>query len=614
MALLLFSTTVQAAEEPKKEFFLPKSPVAAAYVLGRLSNKELIEAPRSEFVYVALIQRKGLERKYRMEALEGLAKIRGTDLLTELIKGLIDLDKKGADAEAVLRDLHPILLQVKPEELAGKRSDLERLTREPELPLTRQIGFAALITADGKIDPAWTEAQSDPTSLANVISGLELVRNPAVRSEAYAKIEPLVDRADAAEVRRAAIMALSVMPGLEVEVFKKLALMVQEGTERAAAIASLQRIPKKAWPKELAQPTLDRLLPYLEQVSPETRSESGYVNALQFAGELASLLPSDRAKAIQRTLRGLGPTILVLRAVFEQMIYDKPLLVVEAGKPVEIILQNDDVMQHNLVIVVPGALEEIGMAAEKLAPEPDAQGRQYVPASSKVLFATRLLDAGQSTRLAFKAPDQPGDYPYVCTYPGHWRRMNGTLAVVKDVEAYLASKAAEPEPALTEWRVADLSPDLPKVAQANAAKGREHFIKLACAQCHKIGTEGIPYGPELSETVKRLKNDRAEILRHIIDPGAAIEERYRNVQFDLNDGESVTGMVLKEDAESVTIQTGPSDALIHTLKKSEIKARQPQTSSPMPVGLLNSLSKSQIMELLAYIESGGKVDPHAHPH
>ena len=50
--------------------------MAAAYVLGRLSDQELIAAPRSEFVYVALLQRKGLDSKYRLEALSGLAAIR----------------------------------------------------------------------------------------------------------------------------------------------------------------------------------------------------------------------------------------------------------------------------------------------------------------------------------------------------------------------------------------------------------------------------------------------------------------------------------------------------------------------------------------------------------
>ena len=79
---------------PTKQFFLPKSATGAAYVLGRLSNQELAEAPRSEFVYVALLQRKGLDRKYRVEALDGLAKLRGTDRLAELLRGIEELDRK----------------------------------------------------------------------------------------------------------------------------------------------------------------------------------------------------------------------------------------------------------------------------------------------------------------------------------------------------------------------------------------------------------------------------------------------------------------------------------------------------------------------------------------
>ena len=76
VALLALPLAARAQDDtPKKTFFLPKNATAAAYILNRLSNKELIAAPRSEFVYVALLQRKGLERKYRIEALQGLAAI-----------------------------------------------------------------------------------------------------------------------------------------------------------------------------------------------------------------------------------------------------------------------------------------------------------------------------------------------------------------------------------------------------------------------------------------------------------------------------------------------------------------------------------------------------------
>src|SRR6266581_7040973 len=133
-------------------FFLPQNPVAAAYVLGRLSNQELIAAPRSEFVYVALVQRPGLERKYRSEALQGLATIRHTDPLSELLRTLSELDKKGETTQDALRDLLPILLEFKPAELASKREMLVNVAAQSQLGVTREIGFAALLNADASIE------------------------------------------------------------------------------------------------------------------------------------------------------------------------------------------------------------------------------------------------------------------------------------------------------------------------------------------------------------------------------------------------------------------------------------------------------------------------------
>src|SRR5262249_17535175 len=122
------------------------------------------------------------------------------------------------------------------------------------------------------------------------------------------------------------------------------------------------------------------------------------------------------------------------------------------------------------------------------------------------------------------------------------------------------------------------------------------------------------YGPDLTDVFKRYKNDRAEVLRQILEPSLVITNRYRNFEFTLKDGDSVLGMIVKEDADNVTLQTGPSDTLIQTLKKSDIKERRPQNSSPMPVALLNMLSKDQVFDLLAYLESNGNVPAHARAH
>jgi putative heme-binding domain-containing protein len=271
-------------------------------------------------------------------------------------------------------------------------------------------------------------------------------------------------------------------------------------------------------------------------------------------------------------------------------------------------------MPHNLLVVTPGAAEEIGTAAEKLPLVPDAEGRLYVPESPKVLHATRMVEPAQQAKLSFTAPDEPGDYQYVCTFPGHWRRMLGTLAVVRDVEAYLATHAAT-APKVTEWKVEDLAPDAAAAGSGrNAARGKEIFTKLACASCHKLGAEGVNYGPDLTDVLKRYNHDRVELLRQIIEPSLVITNRYRNYEFELKDGESVFGMVVKEDSDSWTVQTGPSDKLIQTLKKSDVQTQRPQNSSLMPLALLNTLSKEEIFDLLAYMESGGNSTAQKHEH
>src|SRR5438067_7634341 len=208
LALLMMASLrpLHADEAPARNtFFLPKSATAAAYVLGRLSNKELIEGPRSEFVYVALLERKGLERKYRVEALEGLAKIRNTDGLTELLKGIQELDAKGEESEPVLRDLAVLLLQNKAADLASKHADLEKLAGESRLPLTRQSGYAALMTADSSADRIWQQVQSDAAKLSDLLLSIPFVRDANLRAALYPKIEPLLHKADPPEVRRAAI-------------------------------------------------------------------------------------------------------------------------------------------------------------------------------------------------------------------------------------------------------------------------------------------------------------------------------------------------------------------------------------------------------------------------
>ena len=120
-------------------------------------------------------------------------------------------------------------------------------------------------------------------------------------------------------------------------------------------------------------------------------------------------------------------------------------LVVEAGKPFEIVLENDDFMPHNLVIVKPGAREAVGAAADVMQPGAlDREGRAYVPALPAVVGATRLVESGNRATLKLTAPTQAGDYEYICTFPGHWPVMWGRLVVTTDVDDYLAKHPIAP--------------------------------------------------------------------------------------------------------------------------------------------------------------------------
>jgi len=123
-------------------------------------------------------------------------------------------------------------------------------------------------------------------------------------------------------------------------------------------------------------------------------------------------------------------TVITIKVVQNEMKYDLKTFSVEAGKPVEIILVNPDFMQHNLVIAKQGTMKIVGAAADILASDPKAAEMNYVPAIPEVLFATKLANPQETVRIQFTAPKETGDYPYVCTFPGHWSIMNGVMKVV----------------------------------------------------------------------------------------------------------------------------------------------------------------------------------------
>jgi azurin len=112
------------------------------------------------------------------------------------------------------------------------------------------------------------------------------------------------------------------------------------------------------------------------------------------------------------------------------MKYDKTELTLRAGQRARLVFRNTDHMQHNVLILRPGTTDAVGTLADQMLTDPQAIAKNFVPTSGDVLFATPLVNPNETSELRFTAPTQPGRYPFVCTFPGHWRMMQGVLVVL----------------------------------------------------------------------------------------------------------------------------------------------------------------------------------------
>ncbi|MBK1853811.1 hypothetical protein JO972_02475 [Verrucomicrobiaceae bacterium 5K15] len=119
---------------------------------------------------------------------------------------------------------------------------------------------------------------------------------------------------------------------------------------------------------------------------------------------------------------------------------------VEPGSKVRLIFENPDNMEHNWLLLAPGSVAEIGALADQMAAESGAVEKHYIPESNKILVHSKLLGPGSKQELVFTAPEQAGEYPYICTFPGHWRVMQGVLTVAK-------ADAPEAKPANNQGKV-----------------------------------------------------------------------------------------------------------------------------------------------------------------
>lgn len=117
-------------------------------------------------------------------------------------------------------------------------------------------------------------------------------------------------------------------------------------------------------------------------------------------------------------------TTIRVGTIRERLMYDVKELRVKAGKKIRLTFANTDVMPHNLLVTRPGKADAVMNAAIAMGAAGFEKG--FIPPGDEVLHHTGLLDMGREQVLEFVLP-APGDYPFICSFPGHGVLMRGLL-------------------------------------------------------------------------------------------------------------------------------------------------------------------------------------------
>jgi azurin len=456
-AILTVASGSYAQDAPK--ILLDQPLRAVEYQLGRLSNEELVLVERKEGdvryrpVYFALLTRRGVAPQFRDEALTALVGLDKTSKSRVLLEAL---SKVPLDDALTGEKLLGLLLAQPTDTLRKERATfVQAIDTASSPPLVLRGAYGALMIGDGKPDEAWQAALKHQAHLVELLLSVRYLPvaltsggGADVRDQLFAPIAKLLATNEGPVTRTAALDALGWIRR-DAATFNLLAKEVTPDAEpasRAAAIASLQRIPESAWPDASIEPLARAIVTIVASTPEDRRTDPDALDAIQFGEKLAAKLPDDPKRAIRRDLRALGVQVVRIQAIPEKLSFDLKWFVVEAGKAVQIVLFNPDAMPHNLIVSQPGSLEAVGAAGGAMPMPTDPEAKAFVPDLPAVLYSTKLLKEGETERLGFTAPTTPGEYVYVCTFPGHWVRMYGVMLVVDKLDAWDANPTVPIDP------------------------------------------------------------------------------------------------------------------------------------------------------------------------
>ena len=188
--------------------------------------------------------------------------------------------------------------------------------------------------------------------------------------------------------------------------FGILATHLREGKDLTTASRAVMQIPRDAWDKEQAGPVAEAILAWAKTVPGGKRTEQDFVETVQVGMDMASMLPAQQSTPIRKGLIDLGVRVFAIKTIREAMRYRHPS---HRGGGWQAL--RNHFRKHGHDAAQPGhrrsrePAKKSGMEAQTMKPEPDKNGRMYIPPKNKkIIAATKLVEPGQKETLKLLLP------------------------------------------------------------------------------------------------------------------------------------------------------------------------------------------------------------------
>ena len=165
--------------------------------------------------------------------------------------------------------------------------------------------------------------------------------------------------------------------------------------------------------------------------------------------------------------------------------------------------------------------------------------------------------------------------------------------------------AIKPRPFVKKWTLDELLPLVDKeLTKRDYDRGRALFGATSCFACHRFGNEGGSNGPDLTAAAGRFSV--RDLLESIVEPSKVVSDQYQAVVITTLDGKSVAGRIINLHGDTYEINTDMlNPGLTVPVDRKKIDTIEPSKTSMMPTGLLDTLNKDEVLDLLAFLLSRG---------